>query len=174
MRLRKGVDMRNLRFIAIVAAAFILLMTSGCSRSVATEIGDTAQDFTLSDTSGRPVSLSNFKGKVIILNFFATWCPPCRSEIPDFVKLQRAYRPQGLLIVGVSTEEMDKLEDFAIKNGVNYPVLVDSGGKVHHVYGPIRAIPTTFIIDKEFKVRQHYIGARPKEAFEKDIKELLK
>lgn len=166
--------MRNFKFSKIFVLAVLVFLVGACSRGGAIEVGEKASDFTLEDLGGKAVNLSDFKGRVIILDFFATWCPPCRGEIPDFIELEKTYGPKGLSIIGVSTETQGELKDFAGSMGINYPVLVDAASKAHGVYGPIRAIPTTFIIDKDFKIRKHYIGARSKEVFEADIKELLK
>ncbi|MDD5427925.1 MAG: TlpA disulfide reductase family protein [Candidatus Omnitrophica bacterium] len=158
------------KILTIVVAA--LLLTS-CSQSSAIELGQSAPDFSLTDTDGQKVNLSDFKGKAVILNFFASWCPPCRAEIPDFVELQEAYGDKGFTFVGVSLVGARETKDFAAKMGINYPVLIDDN-KVSALYGPVRSIPTTFVIDKDMKVVKIYIGARSKETFESDIKEMAK
>ena len=144
-----------------------------CSQSGAVEVGQAAPDFSLTNIDGQKTSLSDFKGKAVILNFFASWCPPCRGEIPDFIEIQKAYADKGFTFIGVSLVDAKESKDFASKMNINYPVLVDDG-KVSNLYGPVRAIPTTFVIDKEMKVVKTYIGARSKGDFEKDVKELLK
>ncbi|MDD3906390.1 MAG: TlpA disulfide reductase family protein [Candidatus Omnitrophica bacterium] len=157
------------KLLYIFAAIFLL---SACSAGNAVEIGQAAPDFTLNDTDGRPTSLAGFGGKVIILNFFASWCPPCRSEIPDFVELQKTYGDKGFTFIGVSLVDPKTSKDFAEKMGINYPVLVDDG-KVSTLYGPVRSIPTTYLIDKNMKIVKMYIGSRDRATFEKDINELL-
>ena len=152
----------------------IALVLGACSQGGAVEIGEEAPDFSLKDMDGKTVNLSDFKGKVVILDFFATWCPPCRGEIPDFVELQKAYGSQGAAIIGVSNEAPGELKAFAGEFGINYPVLVDAQEAAQAAYGPIRAVPTTFVIGKDSKIARVYVGARPKEVFENDIKELLK
>jgi len=164
--------MKTFRIVGVVVLFFAFLMTAACSRSAAIETGQDAPDFALTDVDGKPVSLSEFKGKVIILNFFATWCPPCRAEIPDFIELTKAYGDK-LAIIGVSDEDQDGVKSLVKSQGINYPVLIDREGKASSAYGPIRAVPTTFVIDKNFKIRRHYIGARSREEFENDIKEIL-
>lgn len=131
-----------------------------------------APDISLRDTNGKIVQLSDLKGKVIILDFFATWCPPCRQEIPDFIALQNQYGGQGFVMVGVSMTGAEDVKPFAEKHGVNYTILI---GDDHssEVYGPVRSIPTTFVIDREFNIVKKYIGFQPKHVFEDDIKELL-
>ncbi len=158
------------KFLAIVAA---IVMLGACSQSSAIEVGQTAPDFSLTNIDGQKMNLSDFKGKAVILNFFASWCPPCRGEIPDFVELQKIYADKGFTFIGVSLVNSRESKDFALKMNINYPVLVDDG-KVSNLYGPVRSIPTTFVIDKGMKVVKMYIGARSKGDFEKDIKELLK
>lgn len=150
-----------------------IVLLGACAHSNAVETGQSAPDFSLSGMDGQKTSLSDFKGKAIILNFFATWCPPCRGEIPDFIELQKTYADKGFTFIGVSLVGAKDSKDFAEKMGINYPVLIDDG-KVSTAYGPVRSIPTTFVIDKDMKVVKTYIGARDKGTFEKDIKELLK
>ncbi|MFA5085323.1 MAG: TlpA disulfide reductase family protein [Candidatus Omnitrophota bacterium] len=153
--------------------ALALLVLGACSKGNAVEIGANAPDFSLSDTNGKTVSLSEFKGKVVILDFFASWCPPCKQEIPDFIELERTYGGKDFSVIGVALVSADEAGEFAGKMGINYPVLVDDG-KVSELYGPIRSIPTTFIIDKSGRIVKMYIGFRPKDIFEADIKGLLK
>ena len=158
------------KFLAFVIGIVLL---GACARAGAIEAGQSAPDFSLTNIDGQKMSLSDFKGKAIILNFFASWCPPCRGEIPDFVELQKAYADKGFTFVGVSLVDAKESKDFATKMNINYPVLVDDG-KVSVIYGPVRSIPTTFVIDKDMKIVKMYIGARSRSDFEKDIKELLK
>ena len=150
-----------------------IVLVAACSQSSAIEVGKTAPDFTLKNLDGQNTSLADFRGKAIILNFFASWCPPCKGEIPDFVELQKAYGDKGFTFIGVSLVSPQESKDFAAKMGINYPLLIDDG-KVSMTYGPVRSIPTTFVIGKDMKVVKMYIGARSRETFEGDIKELLK
>lgn len=161
-------------FLKIFIVVLAIFLASACARSGAVDVGTDASDFSATDVDGKTVKLSDFKGKIVILNFFATWCPPCRGEIPDFVALQKTYGAKALAIIGVSNENVSTVKNFVNAAGVNYAVLLDASGAASDAYGPIRAIPTTFVIDKEFKIRQVYIGARPREVFENDIKELSK
>ena len=153
--------------------ALALFMLGACSQGSALEIGDKAPDFSLVDINGKTVSLSDFSGKAVILDFFASWCPPCKQEVPDFIELEKAYGDKGFAMIGVALEKADAAGAFAGKVGINYPVLVDDG-KTSEAYGPIRSIPTTFIIDKSGKIVKIYIGYREKSVFEDEIKELLK
>lgn len=160
---------RSFRLLALIFGLFLL---GACSNSGAMEIGKKAIEFTLNDIEGNRVSLSEYSGKVVILDFFADWCPPCRQEIPDFIDLEKQYGPEGFSMIGIALVDRSAARAFAEKVGINYPVLIDDGN-VSAAYGPIRSIPTTFVIDKDGKIAKVYIGYRPKDVFEKDIKELL-
>jgi peroxiredoxin len=132
-------------------------------------------DFTVNDMHGKTVALSSFKGKVIVLDFWATWCPPCKAEIPGFVELQDAYGDKGLQVVGVSVDDpADKLPPFATEFKMNYPVLVGLGrDDLQDAYGPMWGIPTTFVINRDGKICRKHSGLVGKERYEKDIKALL-
>jgi len=118
-----------------------------------------APDFTLTRMNGEPFTLSKHKGQVIILNVWATWCPPCRKEIPGFIKIQKQMRDKGVLFVGVSVDKKGwkVVRPFAQKLGINYPIVVDDG-TINLKYGPFRGIPTTFIINKKGKVEYMATG----------------
>lgn len=136
--------------------------------------GKSAPSFTLQDLNGKPVSLSDFKGKVVILDFWATWCGPCVIEIPHFIELYEQYKAQGFAMVGISLDRQGVgiVKSFVQKHGVNYPILM-ADGRVDRAYGGITSIPTTFVIDRIGNVRRKYIGYRDKAVFETDIKALL-
>jgi peroxiredoxin len=136
-----------------------------------TEVGR-APGFTLTDLNGLPVSLADFRGKVVVLDFWATWCPPCKREIPDFIELQTRYSSQGLQIIGIGLDEPEKLKAFATSNGMNYSVLLGTDD-IALKYGGISGIPTTFIIDKSVKIVNRFEGFRSKDVFESEIKRLL-
>ena len=169
---KKRRDDMKLGFVKIFTIALISLVLGACSKSDAVEVGSKASDFTLTDTNGNRVSLSGLSGKVIILDFFASWCPPCRMEVPDFIAIAKEHGSEDFAMVGIAVEDVNAAKSFAGKMGINYPVLIDDG-KVSAVYGPIRSIPTTFVIGKSGNIAKIYIGYREKAVFESDIKELL-
>ena len=164
--------MGRFKFIKVMAVVAMLFLLGAC-QGRAMEIGTEALDFSVNDTDYKMICLADYKGKVIILNFFATWCPPCRAEIPDFIDMETEYGPKGVSFIGVSTEGVGLLREFAARLGINYPLLSDTSRKAFTRYGPIRGVPTTYIIDKDFKIARVYIGARPRSVVERDIKELL-
>lgn len=131
-------------------------------------------DFTMKDLNGKDVPLSSYKGKVVLLNFWATWCGPCKAEIPGFVELQEKYKDK-LTIVGYSVDdEADKARTFATEYKMNYPILLGLGREdVQDAYGPIWGIPASFIISKDGKVCRKHLGIAPKNLFEKEIVALM-
>jgi thiol-disulfide isomerase/thioredoxin len=131
-------------------------------------------DFTIKDLDNKDVSLSSFKGKVILLNFWATWCGPCKAEIPGFVELQSAY-PNDLVVVGYSVDdEAPQARAFANEFKMNYPILLGLGREdVQDAFGPIWGIPASFLISRDGKVCRKHLGIAPKAVFEKEIKALL-
>ena len=157
----------------IFAILITLIALFTCCAGYALEAGDSAPEFSLTNTDGKTVNIAEFKGKVIVLDFFASWCPPCKKEIPDFIELQKSYSDKGFTMVGVSLVNESDTKRFVKKTGINYPVLVDDE-TASNKYGPIHSIPTTFVIGKDFKIAKMYIGYRSKNVFEKDIQELLK
>lgn len=122
-------------------------------------VGKEAQDFTLRDDEGGKVSLSDLRGKVVLLDFWATWCPPCRKELPEIAKLYSAYRGKGLVVLGINQEGDGTVKHFFRKEGFAFPTLDDPGGRVFREYGAY-AIPNIVVIDVNGMVRAHEVGAR--------------
>lgn len=141
----------------------------------ASEPGKKAADWKLQDVNGKAVSLADFKGKVVILDFWATWCGPCVKEVPGFVELQKQYGPEGVVVVGVSLDDEGPkvVKKFMEKYSVNYPVVMYNN-KVIKDYGNIQSIPTTFVIDRDGKIIFKHVGFTEKSVFESQIKSLLK
>lgn len=139
-----------------------------------------APAFTLQNAQGQNVSLADFKGKVLILDFWATWCPPCRDEIPHFIELLKEYGEKGLQVVGVSVDQQgwDVVKPFIEQNHMNYPVLM-ADKEVYKAYQEIiepnqrGGIPFTFVIDRNGKITEQFVGYRDKSVFEAAIKPLL-
>lgn len=131
-------------------------------------------DFTIKDLDGKQVELASFKGKVLLLNFWATWCGPCKAEIPGFVELQAKYRDQ-LTVIGYSVDDTaEKARAFAQQYKMNYPILLGEGREdVQDAFGPIWGIPASFLISKDGRVCKKHLGIAPKAVFEKEIKALL-
>ena len=143
-----------------------------------------APNFYLSDLDGNIYDLSAFSGQVIMLNFWGTWCGPCRKEIPDFIKLYDKYNSDGLEIVGVTLQSgsAENIRRFTTANGINYPILTDvenyEAQKAFIEYGKVtgvgsRGVPTTYIIDREGYIVKSYIGPRPGAVFYNDFKPYL-
>jgi peroxiredoxin len=132
-------------------------------------------DFIIKDMDGKDVNLAAFKGKVILLNFWATWCGPCLQEIPGFVDLQARYRDQGLVIVGISVDDpIEKLKPFAQEFRVNYPVLAGADrDDVQEAYGPMLGIPVSVLISRDGLMCKKFVGGTSKQQFEREIKALL-
>ncbi|MFH5831471.1 TlpA disulfide reductase family protein [Halalkalibaculum sp. DA384] len=134
----------------------------------------TANDFTVTLMNGDPFQLSGQKGKVVLMNIWATWCAPCADEMPDFVDLYEEYRDEGLVILGVSIDEQGRsvVKPFMEKFNVTYPMFIDDG-TIMEKYGPTMGIPTTYIIDKQGDLRYFSVGALTKKELEPRLKELL-
>jgi peroxiredoxin len=117
-------------------------------------------DFQLDNLQGAPTKLSTYGGKVVVLNFWATWCGPCRSEMPSLETLYQRYKADGLVVVGVNLEERSSdVKAFVKENNITFPVLLDASGRVGLTYGA-RSIPVTYVIDKKGFVTSGGIGAR--------------
>jgi thiol-disulfide isomerase/thioredoxin len=161
------------------AAAILMFCLAGNLRADLSPTGarslSPAPQWELKDLDGKPVKLSDFKGKVVILDFWATWCGPCRMEIPGFVDLQKKYGDQGLVVIGVSLDEggPEVVRSFMKRQGVNYSVVLGNS-KVADDYGGIEGIPTTFIIDRTGAIVSKHVGYVTKERFESEIAPLLK
>lgn len=136
--------------------------------------GKLAPDFELKDLAGKNVRLSDYHGKVVLLNFWATWCPPCKEEMPWFVDLQQRYGAQGLQVIGVAMDDSDQktIESFAKRLGVNYPVLRGKES-VAQAYGDVQFLPDTFYIGRDGKIVSHVQGLINRKEIEEQVKKAL-
>ena len=136
--------------------------------------GKVAPDFALQSIDGKTVRLSDFRGKAVLLNFWATYCAPCRIEMPWFVELQDRYAAEGLQVVGVAMDDAspDDIEKFASELGVNYPILVGEE-TVGNAYGGVQFLPSTFYIGRDGKVVGKVFGLKTKNEIEENIKKTL-
>ncbi|MEW6185716.1 MAG: TlpA disulfide reductase family protein [Thermodesulfobacteriota bacterium] len=133
-----------------------------------------AKNFSLKNLDSKKVSLSDFRGRVVLVNFFATWCPPCRQEIPELIKIFKENNKRGLAMVGISmdTDEFPHvIKNFTKKMKIPYPILIGNEEVAYHYR--VMGIPATFLIDKEGKIYQRFDGLVSKDLLEKTIKELL-
>lgn len=133
-----------------------------------------ARDFEVTLINGEKFQLSDQQGKVVILNIWATWCAPCREEIPDFVELYRKYKDEGLMILGVSIDKQGEsvVKPFVEKYDINYPIVIDQGTIIDK-YGPTMSIPTTYIIGRGGNLQYFAVGALTNRELEPRIKDLL-
>jgi cytochrome c biogenesis protein CcmG/thiol:disulfide interchange protein DsbE len=132
-----------------------------------------APDFSLHDLNGQPLTLASYRGKVVLLDFWATWCAPCRNEIPHFVALQNQYREQGLQVLGISMDDGPKpVREFYQQFQMNYPVALGTE-KLATAYGGVLGLPVTFLIGRDGQVAAKYIGEVQMPVVEQEIKSLL-
>lgn len=169
---------------AVVVAGMLYYGYHAARRSPSADVPNTsfsrfaksspAPDFTLESLDGRNLRLSDLRGKAVLLNFWATWCAPCKIEMPWFVELQRQYASQGLQIVGVAMDDSgkDDIAKFAKDMGVNYPVLLGKEA-VGDAYGGVPALPESFFIGRDGKIVDRIIGLKGKGEIEDDIKKAL-
>jgi thiol-disulfide isomerase/thioredoxin len=135
--------------------------------------GRATYDFVLKDQVNAPVRMAAYKGKVVIVNFWATWCGPCKIEIPDFVRLYAEYKDKGLVIVGISIDDSPaQLQAFMKEFKMNYPVL-QMTPDVESAWGPFYGYPTSFVVARDGSICTKHLGPATKEQFEQEIKALL-
>jgi peroxiredoxin len=161
--------------------AVMILVTAACGRSEdSPAAGATppvirpAPTWTLKQVDGREVRSTDFKGKVVLVDFWATWCPPCRKEMPAYEALHKKYAERGLVILGLSLDEIEPAEvkRFGESMKVSYPLIM-ADAKVAEAFGGIEALPTTFLIDRTGNIRHVKVGLTDMAAYEKLIGSLL-
>jgi len=165
--------------VAVVAIAGMLYFATHMSRTPGAHKplagpATVAPDFTLESLDGKSMKLSDLRGKAVLLNFWATWCGPCKIEMPWFVELQRQYADQGFQIVGVAMDDSSKedIAKFAKDMGVNYPVLIGKEA-VGDAYGGVPALPETFFIGRDGKIIDRIIGLKGRAEIEDSIRKAI-
>jgi peroxiredoxin len=164
--------------VVTIMLVFGLQMSRRSRQSSATATagaGKQAPDFTLKSLDGKSIRLSDFRGKAVLLNFWATWCQPCKIEMPWFADLQNKYGSQGLQVLGVAFDDdasTDELAKFSKDLGVNYPVLIGQEA-VENAYGGVPVLPITLYIDRDGKIIDKVFGLKGKGEIEENIKKAL-
>lgn len=171
------------RNIGVLLSVALTLFLSGCSRSSSANGNASARsgtrklapDFTLTDANGTSVKLSDYRGKVVLLNFWATWCGPCQVEIPWFVEFEQEYKSKGFEVVGIAMDEegWKMVKPYVAEHKMNYRVLLGNDS-VTELYGGVDSLPTTFIIDRDGKFAfSPHIGLAGKNEYLTEIQSLL-
>ncbi len=163
--------------LTVFVAVFIAFVVYQVSKTTATDAEGGAipgGDIPLATLDGGSVTLNDFAGKVLIVDFWATWCPPCKMEIPGYIRLYNKYRDKGFEIIGITLQSgtAKDVKEFVEKNGINYPIVMGNNAIVE-AFGGITGFPTTFILDRKGRIIRKYVGFRPESVFEEDIKPLL-
>jgi peroxiredoxin len=164
-----------------VSAALICLTFSGCSSPKAVKAAVKAEkdrkpapDFSLKDVNGREVKLSDYKGKVVLLNFWATWCGPCKIEIPWFIDFEQRFKDRGFAVLGVSMDEdgWESVKPYLEGRKVNYRVVIGND-EVADQYGGVSSLPTSFILDQTGRIASVHVGLVSKSVYQNEIEHLL-
>jgi len=169
----RGAALVALAVLAI--GVYIRLSKSESARALTAENErQTAPDFTLKDATGKTVRLSDYRGKVVLLNFWATWCGPCKIEIPWFMEFEQKHKDQGFAVLGVSMDDdgWDAVKPFLEQVRINYRVVVGTP-EIGELYGGVESLPTTFLIDREGRIARVHIGLVGKREYQDDINQLL-
>jgi thiol-disulfide isomerase/thioredoxin len=158
--------------VSVLLFVVMLVFSIGCTKKDQPAAGS-APNFTLEDIAGNAVNLADLKGKVVMLDFWATWCPPCRASIPGLERLHRTYGPKGLVILAISLDQgdWDSVKSFLTEYGITYTVLKGTE-EVSDRY-LVRSIPMIVMVDREGSIRKRLIGYGVEEEVEKEIKALL-
>lgn len=160
--------------VAVALGIYFFARSAGRTSQQRVTEGTLAPDFSLPLLTGGELELSTFRGKVVLLDFWATWCDPCRDEIPRFVDLQNRYGSQGLQIIGVSMDDdLAPVRDFYQRFKMNYPVIMGNA-QVGEAYGGVLGLPIAFLIGRDGRIYAKHIGATGISVFEREIAGLLR
>ncbi len=162
-----------------LALAALAAISVSCSRTQKTALncpaqGKPAPDFTLKDATGQNVKLSDYKGKVVVLNFWATWCGPCKIEIPWFMGFEQQYKDRDFAVLGVSLDEdgWDSVKPYVEQKKINYRIVIGNDA-LDKAYGGLESLPTTFVIDRCGQVSSKHVGLVSKSTYVEEIEKLL-
>lgn len=154
-----------------VLSVFVIALLSGCTRSDQSDA--VGADFKLQDLNGKKVKLSDFRGKPVLIDFWATWCPPCRAAIPGIEKLHKTYRDKGLVVLGISMDQggWDIVKSFVSEYGVTYTILKGTDDVLSDY--KVRTIPMMVLVNKEGKIVKRYLGFGAEDEVQNDIQSVL-
>lgn len=170
--------MRKLALLIVVIAIAVVVYEGARRNSHSTgghpgAVDSPAPQFSLQDLDGKPLALANYHGKVVLLNFWATWCTPCRGEIPQFVDFQNTLGPQGLQLIGISMDDDAKpVHEFYQQFKMNYPVAIGNANLAES-YGGVLGLPVTFLIGRDGRIAAKYVGAADTATLQQKIQSLL-
>lgn len=159
-----------------VLLVLLLVLLGGCKPqpSINPSAHPVAPEFSLTDINGQKLDLTGYRGKIVLLDFWATWCAPCKTEIPHFIDMQNKYGPQGLQIVGLSMDDSaGPVKKFYADQKINYPVAI-ADDKLAEAYGGVLGLPIAFLIDRDGRIIAKHTGETEAAVFEKEIGEALK
>lgn len=146
---------------------------NGVSLNAAAAVGSPAPDFELKNLVGNDVTLADYRGNVVVVNFWATWCPPCRAEMPGIQAVYDTYKDQGMIVLAVNAQEdQDTIQSFVMETGFTFPILPDPYGQAIRAYG-VRSFPATFVIDREGRIDTIHQGQITPDELETMVRPLL-